>query len=172
MTFSCIYCQAGFTAHIKLKLLCKDWKACCVENGALRMFAQDGLLPRQLAAWSGRWAGYSSLLVVKSAVKGRHYVLIWIRKMHSDEAQKRFIYELSKLELAWLVLLKIPNKNFSEVGGVNVSFRPSPKNKFDNIQHLVLLNFSDLLWLYMFIMTDSYCLWDLGRTWKKDWWLS
>lgn len=42
----------------------------------------------------------------------------------------------------------------------------SLQNKFDNIQQLVYFNFSDPVWLYMFVMTVLLCV-GFGQDFEK-----
>ena len=75
---------------------------------------------------------------------------------------------LSASELTALIaLLKMVNKSVSGVGEASMNIWTFPQNKFCNISIWFYFNFSDLLRLYVFVMTDSYSLWDLGKTLKK-----
>lgn len=173
MTFSCIYFQASFTAHIKLKLLCEAWKVCCcVGNGALGVFAQESLLSRQPAAWSGHLAGCSVLLVAKSAAKGRHYVLIWTIKSDTQVIRLKKKSSFAKGGLFAFIIGTHNISIFEDVGqefggGWEVSawtFGPFPKINLIIFSIWFYFNFGDPLWLYVSVMTDSYCLWDLSKT--------
>lgn len=91
MTFSCIYCQASFTAHIKWELLCRDWKACRVGMALSVRAGQPA--PRTAGGGIRRSAGYSSLLAVKSAAEERPYVLIWtVKKDAQVITLRKFIW--------------------------------------------------------------------------------
>lgn len=81
MTFSCIYCQASFATHIKLKLLYEDWEAhCCVCNDTLRMFAQDSRPSSQLVAGARAFGQVFIVAFLKSTAKTGHWVWIWTIK--------------------------------------------------------------------------------------------
>lgn len=173
MTFSCIYCQAGFTAHIKFKLLCRGWKACCcVGNGALGVFAQDGPPSRQLAAWSGPLAGYS---MAKPQWGESRYVFICTVKEDAQRLLRRSSSEnglcafLIKTQLCWY-FWRCWAGVFQGLEGSAWAFGLFPKIYliiFSIWFTLISVILCD--WLSVFIMTDSYCRWDLGKTLKKDW---
>lgn len=67
-------------------------------------------------------------------------------------------------ELMALVLLKMSNKNFQGWEGSAWAFGLFLKINSVTFSIWFYLHFSDPLWAYVFVMTDSYCLWDLGKT--------
>lgn len=122
-------------------LLWGPWHSWCVCSGkpAIQTAAiQDDL---------GVWPGVRCCLLLSQQQRGRHYVLIWtiksdgasdfrLKKKKSSSAKRDSV--LSQSELTTLALLKVLDKNFAG-GGFSVSVWTFPKDKLDNIRHLVLL---------------------------------
>lgn len=161
MTFSCIYCQASFTDHIKLELLCEGWKACCcVGNGALGVFAQSCLLSRQLAVRSGAFGSVFIAACCGVHSKGKTLCL------HLGSKERWTNASAKQTLICWegLFAFKRGIRSIKEQGLIFWVWEGSAWR----LELFITVNFikfdiwfcfslSDLLWWYLFVMTDLVC---------------